>query len=97
MCHPHMLLTSAPKRHDRPLKKCMILYEESQLEFEAVEAVLVTGGKDTCRVGFLPKYLIDEADQFHGRLLQAAEFLSESSDASLFKKTKYIEAFVVRT
>lgn len=85
---PHLLWASAPKGLYHPIKKCMLFYEESKLEFEAVEAVLVTGGKDSCRVGFLPKYLLEEADNFHGRLLQVFEFLADSSDTGLTRKNK---------
>ena len=39
-------------------------------EETAVEAVLVTGWLDNCRVGFLPRMYLPDMDDYHGKVAQ---------------------------
>jgi hypothetical protein len=59
------------------LRKVQIINDYGREE-TAVAAYWVTDGVDLCRVGFLPRQYIKQADKYDGKLAQITEFLSES-------------------
>ena len=60
------------------LKVCRIINDANDEE-AAIEAVHVTDGIDSCRVGFLPRDYLDHVEDYHGRLAQITEFLRDSA------------------
>ena len=68
------------------IKACSIWISELNKEEDAIEVVLVSGGKDTCRVGFLPAFLIDDARLVHNRLAQVVSFLEDRTEKKLLNK-----------
>lgn len=62
------------------LRKVQIINDQGREE-TAVAAYWVTDGVDLCRVGFLPRQYIKDADKYDGKLAQITEFLSESESS----------------
>lgn len=69
------------------LRKKRIINDMNEEE-DAVEAVLVTGGIDTCRVGFLPRYMLPDMDEFHCKLAQVSYFLKNSTKKTDVQKNE---------
>jgi hypothetical protein len=63
------------------LRKVQIVNDEGREE-TAVAAFWVSDGIDSCRVGYLPRHFIKNADKFDGKLAQITEFLAESDSPS---------------
>jgi hypothetical protein len=59
------------------IRKVQIVNDDSREE-TALAAYWVTDGVDLCRVGFLPRQFIKDADKFDGKLAQITEFLGYS-------------------
>lgn len=66
--------------------KTTTIIADLNVEEVAVEAVLVTGGIDGCRVGFLPKDMLDHTEEINGKLVQLYIFLRNSSNARDIRK-----------
>lgn len=47
----------------------------------AIAVYWVTDGVDRCRVGFLKRELVQDAEKYDGKIAQVVAFLSESEDA----------------
>ena len=56
---------------------CQIMNDLREEE-TAVEAVLVTGGLDSCRVGFLPRMYLPDMEDYHGKVAQVSFFMKNS-------------------
>jgi hypothetical protein len=69
------------------IRKIQIVNDDG-LEETAVAAYWVTDGVDLCRVGFLPRHFIKQADKFDGKLAQITEFL-EMSDSPSDRRLSY--------
>ena len=66
--------------------RCCQIVNDTNEEEEAVEAVWVTGGIDSCRIGFLPRYYLPDKDEFHGKLAQISYFLKNSNNKKDLRK-----------
>lgn len=51
------------------------------VEVTAIAVYHVTGGVDSCRIGFLRRHLIKHEAEYDGRLAQITEVFSENSDS----------------
>jgi hypothetical protein len=49
-------------------------------EETAIAAHWVTDGVDRCRIGFLGREFVKDAEKFNGKLVQVVEFLFDSDD-----------------
>jgi len=54
---------------------------EGATEATALAVVRVTGGIDTCRVGFLRRHLLKYKDEYDGRLAQVTDVFSDESES----------------
>jgi hypothetical protein len=63
------------------IRKVQIVNDDGREE-TALAAYWVTDGVDLCRVGFLPRHYIKQADKFDGKLAQITEFLYVSENPS---------------
>ena len=52
-----------------------------EAEATAIAVYLVSGGVDTCRVGFLRRHLLKYKDEYDARLAQGTEVFSADSDS----------------
>ena len=52
-----------------------------EVEATAIAVYLVSGGVDTCRVGFLRRFLLKYKDEYDARLAQVTEVFSANSDS----------------
>ena len=52
-----------------------------EVEATAIAVYLVSGGVDTCRVGFLRRHLLKYKDEYDARLAQVTEVFSANSDS----------------
>jgi hypothetical protein len=66
---------------------CDIVNDDDEHE-TAIEAVRVTRGKDSCRVGFLPKMYLSEMEEYDGKLAQVSFIFKNSSDKKELSKNK---------
>ena len=55
--------------------------EGKEQESTAIAAYHVTGGIDTCRVGFLRKHLLRYKEEYDGLLAQVTEVMSDKSES----------------
>jgi hypothetical protein len=63
------------------LRKVQIVTDDGREE-TGVTAFWVSDGINNCRVGYLPRHFIKNADKFDGKLAQITEFLAKSDSPS---------------
>lgn len=86
-CKEHAVCGSAVLQEDTVvrIRKCQILLDDGKEE-SALAENWVSDGIDRCRVGFLPRHLIQYADDYDGRLAQVVEIYAGSDSPSKRRK-----------
>lgn len=86
-CEDHAVCGSAVLQEDTVvrIRKCEILLDDGKEE-SALAVYWVGDGIDRCRVGFLPRHLLQHADDYDGRLAQVVEMYAGSDSPSKRRK-----------